>query len=158
MTGFHEELLWLFNIFIAMLFSGLVGLEREIAKKPAGLRTHMIVGAFVALVVHLGNVITEYYSGSNMNIEADPIRVIQAIVIGISFIGAGTVLKVKGDNVIKYLTSAASILLSAGIGMGVALEKYILSFGVALLAIGINTLAGLFESKVIYKNGKEKNN
>ncbi|MFW5701171.1 MAG: MgtC/SapB family protein [Cyclobacteriaceae bacterium] len=158
MIDILDELFLLLNIFIAIIISGTVGLEREFARKPAGLRTHMIVGGSVALIVHLGYSIISYYQNFSEQIQADPTRVIQAIIVGISFIGAGTVLQVKENNMVRNLTSAASILLSVGIGIGVAIEKYVLSIGVAVFAILINYLARVFENKFLNKKKKYEKN
>jgi putative Mg2+ transporter-C (MgtC) family protein len=128
------------NIVIASILSGTVGLERELKKKPAGFRTHMIVGGAAALLLSLGEVLVIHFNelGISKIIQTDPIRIIEAIIVGISFIGAGTILQVRRDDKVLYLTTAASVLFSAGIGIAVALEQYILSIAVTLLILIIN--------------------
>ena len=130
----------LLDIVIASFLSGLVGLERGLNEKPAGFRTHMILGGSVALLVQMGQVIILRYQSINGlgQLQADPIRIIQAIIIGISFLGAGMVLQVKSEEKVKYLTSSATILLSAGIGLSVALKQYVIAVGITLLALFIN--------------------
>lgn len=131
-----QEQLWsALSIFIAMILGGLVGLERELKEKPIGLRTNMLVAGSSALFVLLGKGITAYMgSGLAGLVEADPIRVIQAIVVGISFIGAGTVIKSGEARGVKFLTTAATILFSAGIGIAVAIGQLILAVLVTLMA------------------------
>ncbi len=129
----------LLNVFIACMLTGLIGLEREKYDKPAGFRTSMLIGGGVALLTSLGKVIIiDFYNYFPADlIDADPTRIIQAIVVGISFIGAGTVLQLKTELEIKYLTTAASTIFSAGIGISIALEQYILGVGSTLLVLFI---------------------
>jgi putative Mg2+ transporter-C (MgtC) family protein len=70
----------------------------------------------------------------------DPVRVVEAIVVGISFLGAGTILKYRqaGERVVEGLTTSASILSVAAIGIAVALNAYVLAVGAALLNLSIN--------------------
>lgn len=115
----------------------IVGLEREMWGKPAGLRTHVFVAAGSALLILLGNGIVENFdeSGSPGVITADPIRVLQAIVIGISFLGAGTI--VQGGNRVEGLTTAASVYLTAGIGVAVAISYFTLAIATTLFAVSV---------------------
>jgi putative Mg2+ transporter-C (MgtC) family protein len=136
-----EQLLILFKVIVSSILAGLVGVERERQEKPAGLRTHMIVGSMACLLVSIGSLLILDYAESSTIVEAlrtDPLRVIEAIVVGVSFIGAGTILKSEKDEKIKYLTTSAALLFAAGIGIAVGLELYILAAGVSLLALLIN--------------------
>lgn len=137
--NYENQLLSLLDVFIACVLSGAVGFEREMHHKPAGFRTQMIVGGASAFLVRLADVAIDRYEVLHKEVlDADPIRIIQAIIIGISFIGAGTIVKQKGDKDIAYLTTAATTLFSAGIGIGVGFRQYILSIGVTLLVILVN--------------------
>ncbi|HSK86719.1 MAG TPA: MgtC/SapB family protein, partial [Anaerolineales bacterium] len=80
------ELQILGKIVIAALLGGLVGIEREFAERPAGLRTHMLVGATAAFFVLLADLMLSSFTPRDM-ITADPVRVVEAIVVGISFLG-----------------------------------------------------------------------
>jgi len=121
----------------ASVLAGLLGIEREAAEKPAGFRTHMIIGGGTALLTLLGQIGVALYAESPMAgfIRADPLRVIEAIVVGVSFIGAGTILKLREETRIRYLTTAASVLFSAGIGMAVALQQFVLAAGTTLFVL-----------------------
>lgn len=133
------ELQMLFKIFVAALLGGVVGIEREFAQRPAGLRTHMLVGGTAALFVMLANLLLSTFEQQDV-LTADPVRIIEAIVVGISFLGAGTIIKYKdqGERFVEGLTTSASILSVAAIGIAVALNAYILSVGVAILNLLIN--------------------
>jgi len=127
----------------AMILGALIGIEREIADKPAGLRTHMLVAGSAALLVSLSGVLIEDF-GSYTSVDlirSDPIRIIQAIIIGISFLGAGTIIRRERGTEIEGLTTAAALLLSGGIGVSVALKQYVVAVGVTLL--GLIILNGL---------------
>lgn len=145
-----SELLILMNVGIAALLTGFVGLEREVKDKPAGFRTNMIVGGSSALILSLGRVLIESYIQIGLEdvIQPDPTRIIEAIILGISFIGAGTILKASEESKVYYLTTAATVLFSAGIGIAVALEQYLLSVAATLLLLIINRVAKIINKKV----------
>lgn len=134
------ELQMLGKIVIAALLGGVVGIEREFAERPAGLRTHMLVGGTAAFFVMLADLLLNSFEPREI-LTADPVRVVEAIVVGISFLGAGTILKYRedGERVVEGLTTSASILSVAAIGIAVALDAYILAVGVAILNLFINS-------------------
>ncbi len=142
MYSFVNELISLLHVVIAAVLTGVIGYERGDIHKPAGVRTNMIVGGAVCMLVLLGEVIIIHYInlGHEEIISADPTRIMQAIIVGISFIGAGIVLHDKKEEEVKYLTSSATILFSTGIGISVALKQYIFAVGVTILVLVINRL------------------
>ena len=122
---------------VALLLGGLVGWEREAAGKWAGFRTHMLVCLATFLFVKLGNflvtdMIAAHPGGS---LRADPVRIIEAIVTGIAFLGAGTVFRDLDADKARGLTTAASLLIIAPIGIAIALDRYVLALGVTGLAL-----------------------
>ena len=140
-----EDLNSLGLVALAGVFGALIGLEREIRDKPAGLRTHIFVCSASALFMLLGDAILESFKEQGHDsIQADPIRVIQAIVIGISFLGTGTIIHQGGDRV-EGLTTAAAIFLTAGIGIAVAVERIILAAGTTLFAVIVLVVIGWIE-------------
>lgn len=137
---------------LAAFLAGCVGLERETGGKPAGFRTHMIIGGAAALLVVCGKwlIINPAFQGPAESLRYDPIRIIEAVVVGVSFIGAGTILKVRDKDEgtrVRYLTTAASLLLSAGIGICVAVERFVIAVGVTLLSLLINGFLGKVGAK-----------
>lgn len=141
------ELQLLGQVVLAAVLAGLVGAEREMKSKPAGIRTQMIVGAASALFVGLGLVIVRRFEATEMHdaIRSDPVRIIEAIVTGISFIGAGSIIFHRGKDRVEGVTTAASILLSAGIGMAVALDRYIVAIGLTILTLMALFVVGQIE-------------
>jgi len=122
---------------LAMILGGLVGLDREAARKPAGLRTHMLVSGAAALLVLLGQVMVRNYDATLASLlTSDPIRIIEAIITGVSFLGAGTIIRNRREgNQVEGLTTAASLLLAAAIGISVALSQWIVAVGLTLLVL-----------------------
>ncbi|MHB1459301.1 MAG: MgtC/SapB family protein [Armatimonadota bacterium] len=100
------------KLILAGLLGGIVGYEREKNEHPAGLRTHMLVCLGSTLIVLISQ---SYGAGS------DPTRIAAQIVSGIGFLGAGTIL--RQGNVVRGLTTAASLWTVAGIGMAVGVGK-----------------------------------
>lgn len=141
------------KIAIAAFLGGIVGVERELAEKPAGIRTHMLVGALSALLVVLADQMVSLFDQQNL-IATDPIRILQAIVIGISFLGAGTILKYDREEprTVEGLATGASILSVSAIGIAVALNVFVLAIGTTLLNLFINwglpSLMGKLKSKM----------
>jgi putative Mg2+ transporter-C (MgtC) family protein len=130
----------LLDLLIAMVLGGLIGLEREKQNKPAGLRTHVLIAAaaclFLFLGKHLSIGLSQRLPEDAMGI--DPTRILHAIIVGISFIGAGTILKSREDQVIRYLTTAATVLVAAGIGIAVGAHLYVLAAGATVLTLVVS--------------------
>ena len=128
---------------IALVLGAALGFERESAEKPAGLRTHMLVAAAAALIVSLGETMLGRFSadGAQGASRLDPIRLLEAVVTGVSFLGAGTILRERRGERVHGLTTAASLLLTAAIGASVALEQLGVALGATL--IGLVTLRGV---------------
>lgn len=128
-----------------MVLGALLGWEREQASKPAGMRTHMLVAGVAALLPLLGRVLTEHYQAEmgQAMIQADPLRLFVAVVTGISFLGAGTIIH-RTSGRAEGLTTAASLLMSTAIGIAVALSAWILAGGATALTLvtlrGVSTL------------------
>lgn len=134
---------------LAGLLGGIIGLEREIAGKPAGLRTHIFVCATSALFMVLGqSLIATFDKTTGAAVSADPIRIMQAVVVGISFLGAGTILRHSGKDRIEGLTTAASILLVSGIGIAVAMGQLVLALAVTALSLIVLVVLGFVGKRV----------
>ncbi|MEM2180418.1 MAG: MgtC/SapB family protein [Nitrososphaeria archaeon] len=120
------------GLLMSIVFGAVIGLEREITHKPAGLRTHMLVclGSCIFTIVSL-------------RFGMDPARVAAGIVTGIGFIGAGTIIAEQGKVV--GITTAASLWVTAAIGLTIGIGEYLLSAVSKLLVFLILT------SKIIFK-------
>lgn len=133
------DMIWIpiLNVIYSMFLGGLIGFERELARKPAGLRTHMLVAGSATLLVILGDYLIYNYSGGPATeiIQADPIRIMEAIITGISFLGAGTIIFKNQNETVEGLTTAASILFASAIGIAVAIQQYLMSGILTIIAI-----------------------
>ena len=137
----------LLNVLVAMFFGGFIGLERELAKKPAGLRTLMLVAGASAMLVGLSDPLIERFANEayDENLRADPLRIVEAIITGISFLCAGTIFRSGKDDAIEGLTTAAAILICCVIGIAVALYQWVLAAGVTFFAVIILRTAAALE-------------
>ena len=131
------------RLVLAAVLGGVLGFEREQKGKAAGLRTHMLVALGSALFV-----LIPQQAGVS---PADLTRVLQGLVAGIGFLGAGTIVKGNGDADIKGLTTAAGIWLTAAIGVAAGLGREATAVFSTLLTLVILTtvprVARLFEKK-----------
>ncbi len=126
------------EVALAMLLGGLIGIERELANKPSGFRTHMLVAGAAALLVGLGDALVyRFNAGVDASIRTDPIRIVEAIITGISFLGAGTIFRRGKGEQVEGITTAASILVVSALGITVALRQYILAVGVTALVLAV---------------------
>jgi len=144
----------LIPVAIAMVLGGIIGIEREISDKPAGLRTHMMVAGASALLLILGEVlISQFSSTEQIELQSDPIRLIQAIIIGISFICAGSIIRSPEPMEVEGLTTASTILLASIIGITVALHQTVLAVGVTGLTILVLRVLKRIEIWLYHKKG-----
>lgn len=134
----------------AMLLGGLIGLERELAHKPAGLRTHMLVAGMAALLVGLGSVMVQRFSGGidPAIMRADPIRIVEAIITGVSFLCAGTIFRLESTQRVEGLTTAATLLMAAALGICVALREFFLATAITLMVLAIVWVVGRIERRL----------
>lgn len=132
------------RLVLAALLGGLIGLEREIQAKPAGLRTNLLICMGAALLMEVSVRVGSAAAGQGArlpggDVVGDPGRIAAQIVSGIGFLGAGTILQSRGS--ITGLTTAATIWVVAAIGMAVGAHAYIEAIGSAVLVVV--TLVGL---------------
>jgi putative Mg2+ transporter-C (MgtC) family protein len=117
-----------------MALGAVIGVERELSDKPAGLRTHMLVSGAAALLVAIGETLVTADVWPADVLQADPVRIIEAVITGVAFLGAGTIIR-QGEGHVEGLTTAASLLFVAGVGICVALHQLVLAAGVTVLAL-----------------------
>lgn len=145
MEGIVTQLMLFGKVVLAAILGGIIGYERELKDKPAGLRTHMLVSAASCAIMLVGTHVLIGLHDSEQ-IMADPIRIIQAIILGIGFIGGGVV-KTEGGE-IKNLTTAASVLFVAIVGLSVALDQYIVAVLLTALSLFINSTLIWLEKRI----------
>lgn len=132
----------------AMVLGGLVGYERELKDRPAGFRTHMLVAGAATLLIEIGELLMfdARYRGSPF-IQIDPLRLVEAVVSGVAFIGAGTIFAARSGQGVAGITTAASLLMVAIVGVAVGFGFYVLSLAITLLTLIVLALLKLAERK-----------
>jgi len=135
--GLEQDLSILLRIAAAMVFGGLIGIEREMGKHAAGLRTHMLIAGAAALIVGLGDSIAEHFQQERYRdlLQVDPVRLIEAVVACVGFVAAGTILRGTRDDQVSGLTTASSLIMSASIGIAVGIGEYVIAIGVSILCL-----------------------
>jgi putative Mg2+ transporter-C (MgtC) family protein len=131
----HPELEFLIRLLVAAALAAVLGWERESARKSAGLRTHMLVGIAAALYTAIAELAVADVDPSRTQFQADPIRAVQAVAIGIGFLGSGVIFVSRQEERVRGLTTAASIWATAAIGIAIGLGRYLLAVGATVLLL-----------------------
>ena len=135
----------LLKLGIAATLSLIIGIERELKKKPVGLKTSLVIATFSCLLTII-SIETAYSTPprDDINITMDPLRLAAQVVSGIGFLGAGVILR-KGNDSITGLTTAAMIWGAAAIGIAVGAGFYLEAFvTVIIVVIGIEVFSTFF--------------
>ncbi len=137
------ELETVFRLFLAVGLGGLIGFERQLKHRPAGLRTHMLVslGATIFTVISL-------------SFDIEPARIAAGIVAGIGFLGAGSIIAQKGH--IRGITSAATLWVVAGIGLSVGVGQYLFAIIGALIVFAVLQLGKIEKRSDVESENYEK--
>jgi putative Mg2+ transporter-C (MgtC) family protein len=127
-----------FHLAAGLVAGGAIGLERSVHGRPAGFRTHALVGMASSLLMLLTVYEAHWFAGGAESVRMDPTRMAQGIMTGIGFLGAGVIFK-EGLTV-RGLTTAASIWITAAIGILMGTGLYYAGILASLLTLGV--LAG----------------
>lgn len=142
------ELQTIYQLFLAVFLGALIGLEREYKGKEAGLQTYSLVSLGACVFTMISFELANLFLGE-ANMTFDPSRVIQAVAIGIGFIGAGAILR-QSPRIIG-LTTAAGLWVAAAAGIAVGTGLYGLAVLTALLSLLVFSGFGLLEDKFFRK-------
>ena len=132
-----------FKILLITFLSGIIGMERDNSNKPAGFRTHTLLGLSAVLVVLCGESLAKNY-------DTDPFRIAAQFLSGIGFIGAGTILR-DGFNV-KGLTTASGLLTVSCIGLCVGAGFYLIAIIATVITYFILSYSYKFTDKIEHYN------
>ena len=111
------------RLVLSVVFGGLIGLEREIVHRPAGVRTHMLVCLGSALFILV----------TIQTLPEEAAKIVAGIATGVGFLGAGTIFKAKTE--VHGLTTAASIWAVAAVGLAVGLGYYLMTIIAVVLVL-----------------------
>lgn len=124
----HDLFELLFKVFLAVLLSSIIGFERELRQKGAGLRTHILVGLGSTLIVLTSLHLFDIYKDVTV---IDPTRMITGVVTGIGFLCAGTI--IQAQSRIRGLTTAAALWIVSGVGIAIGAGHYMAAIVVSIV-------------------------
>src|SRR3989338_1666335 len=133
----------IFRVLFATLLSGLIGLERELRHRGAGLRTHILVCLGSTLIMLTSLYVFDIYKDVT---QVDPGRIAAGIVTGIGFLCAGTI--IRYGKAVRGLTTAASLWVTSGLGMAVGAGFYEASLTVAVIMFLVLIALRPFEKRL----------
>lgn len=136
----------LLRLFVALLLGMIIGTERVWAKKTAGMRTYALVSMGASLFVIISETLAVKYFGGGF----DPARIASQIIVGIGFLGAGSIM-LQGSH-LKGLTTASGLWITAGIGMATGFGFYSLAIITTILVLFVFIVLWFVEEKI--KNSK----
>ncbi len=131
------------RLILSVILGGIIGFEREVSKRSAGLRTHILVCLGSCLIMLTSLYVFDIYKDI---VPLDPVRIAAGVVTGIGFLGAGTIIH-SGEGV-KGLTTAASLWLVAAIGLSIGCGFYLASLITSILAIIVLYVLGHLEGVI----------
>jgi len=144
-----EEWTLLIRVLVAAVLAGVIGVERELHGRPAGLRTHLLVGTGAALVMVTFALTARMLPSDGMwgqLVRIDPGRLAAGIITGIGFLGAGTIMR-TGDWVFG-LTTAASLWFVAALGIAAGEGLYVLATGGMVIGLIVLTVMDRLEQRI----------
>jgi putative Mg2+ transporter-C (MgtC) family protein len=132
------------RLLVALLCGAVIGVDREWRKRPAGLRTHMLVALasaiFTIIAFEIYHMVEQSESGPA---SADPLRLLEAITAGVAFLAAGTI--IRGAGGVKGVTTGAGLWLSGALGMACGQAQYGLAAVALVLAFVVLTVIRVME-------------
>jgi putative Mg2+ transporter-C (MgtC) family protein len=144
---------WFFAVIIRTILSailgGIIGMEREIHRHEAGLRTHILVCMGSSLIMLTSLYVFDIYKGISV---VDPSRIAAGAITGIGFIGAGTIIR-YGMSV-KGLTTAATLWIAAAVGLAVGCGFYLAGIFTTLVTVAVLLFLRSFEKELLKKQVK----
>ncbi|MDT8408368.1 MAG: MgtC/SapB family protein [Wenzhouxiangellaceae bacterium] len=130
--------------------ASVIGLERELRQRPAGLRTHMLVSLGAAGFMLVGYEILFATAVGDPSARIDPTRIVEGVIGGIGFLGAGSIIQGRGS--VQGITTGAAIWVAGAIGVACATGNFILAGLITGIALIVVVVLGFFEHEVIYED------
>ena len=126
-----------------VVFCGLIGLERERSRRPAGLRTHMLIGLAACIYSLLTLALLSRASDFGDTVRMDPLRIIEAVTSGVAFLAAGLIVFSHGK--VRGLTTGASMWVAAAVGVASGLGEWVIAGMTTVLTLIIIALVRKLE-------------
>ncbi len=151
-----RDLIALQQLLLALLLGGLIGLERQLAKKPAGFRTYPLVCLGAALFTIISETMAfKYQTLSGNSLSFDPSRMASQIIVGVGFLGAGVIIFHRSK--IHGITTAASLWVTAAIGMALGFKLFNLAVIATCLVLIVLIIFHFVEKSLVRKLKKISN-
>ena len=136
-----------FRLGAAVLFGGIIGYERELKERPAGLRTNMMVALAAAMFTLLMNELVAEGAVAGDHIKIDTLRIIEAVIAGVAFLGAGAIFRSGGE--VGGLTTGASLWMSGALGVASGVGFIALAAVGVFFSVVVLIVVGRFEAHVL---------
>ena len=136
------------QLILAVIFGGIIGFEREYKGKEAGFQTYSLVALGSCLFTIISFELFNFFTGK-AGVSFDPSRIIQAVAIGIGFLGGGVI--IYREFRLEGITTAAGLWCAAAIGVAVGAKLYLLALSAFLLTTIILIVFGILERKLLKK-------
>lgn len=130
----------------ALVLAGLIGLEREIFRKPAGLRTHMLVSMAACLFILISQELSTLDFGVGEAVKVDPLRLIEAVTAGVAFLAAGIIFSSGGE--VHNITTGASLWLAGAIGLACGAGQVPLAAMATVIILIVLAVLGYVERRL----------
>ncbi len=137
----------LLRLLAACVAGFVLGLERELFDRSAGLRTHMLVALAAALFTVVTLELALASNGLGEAARADPLRIIEAVTAGVAFLGAGAIIQSRGN--VRGLTTAAGMWLAGAVGVACGAGLYVVTAIATVLGVAVIVLVRAFEAGIM---------
>ncbi|MFA6384669.1 MAG: MgtC/SapB family protein [Candidatus Omnitrophota bacterium] len=141
------------RLMLSVILGGLIGFERQMHRRTAGLRTNILVSLGSCLIMLVSQYIFEIYRNE---VNVDPSRIASSIITGIGFLGAGAIIRERDKEVVRGLTTAACLWVVAGIGMAVGCGFYSAALVTTAFTLIVLFFLRYFEG-ILFKAPKDEN-
>lgn len=132
----------------ALVAAGIIGFERELDNRPAGLRTHMLTGLAACVYCIVMLALLDQAADEGDHIRTDPIRVVEAVTQGVAFLAAGLIVFTRGE--IRGLTTGAGMWLAAAIGLACGLGLWVLAGVTTFMALIVIRVLKIGERRMLH--------
>jgi putative Mg2+ transporter-C (MgtC) family protein len=141
---------------LAALFGALIGFEREVWGKPAGLRTHALIAFACAMFVEVGRFLVDFYAAGH---PAEALRIevfgmLSGVAFAIGIVASGTVAKVGGE--VLHLTTAGTVLCAGIVGVATGLRQLVVAAAATAVVVSINLAGGWYERRYMHHRERPK--
>lgn len=136
----------LLRLLVAAIVGGVIGFDREMRDKPAGLRTHMLISLAAAIFTIISLELYHEVISTHPHATADPIRIIEAVTAGVAFLAAGAIIRGRGG--VQGITTGANMWFAGALGVACGGGYYMLAFVGVAFALIVLVAFGALEARL----------